>query len=670
MKERVKKRVQEILQAIGFASKLQGNSMTNEDWNKFHADYEAKFGLTLESDNAVNDEPDAQATVISPELQAEVMTFASAMKDQPAVPSANAVTEPATTAPGQPIMENAVRLLMDAVATLSKQPEPTAPVTTVKTDAQVLPRVLGISGHTKTHLFGIEHPMFSREKWYNQATITRKSVDTVLTTNQVEEFAQVFHEYTNSLTGRLHELHFNSQLNALDFKQMAAGSFVIDYGTLNIEFGKEYLVRRQDMIIAYLRTLKTVDHIFPWHSGVQDGEIIPAAAFGEFSQRYQSGEIFKGSARITYEIAMVSDVMLKYKFEDLIALEKQYIGDMNKEGSDVMKWTFVEWLTVYIYKSLFNEQVRRRVIGVLTPVQDGVENPAMFAADGALRAIERVEEELKVLPFKTLKTYNKSTIVDYIETMFEEVNKVLPSLDGMKLYINEKHVPWYRQGFRDKYSTDTDYSGPKMQAVDYSLEQFIPVPNMDYNDYKMWITVPGNIESLQHLPGEMLGVYFERRMETLLAMSRWKEGSAVNTAGLRCSSETELEQTNRKYQWLFTNYPMTVLAADIDSVDGSLNNYFMTSDNSKATAITNIMKSSPERVIKIICGGKANATTISKSGKFEKISAAWVPTAVGDYIKLYPEFHTVSKVINGKTIQVTEATGNWLELERKVTTSA
>ena len=82
--------------------------------------------------------------------------------------------------------------------------------------------------------------------------------------------------------------------------------------------------------------------------------------------------------------------MIKYKFEDLIALEKQYIGYLNKEGSDVMKWTFIEWLLVYIYKAMFNEQVRRRVVGVLVPVQEGVDNPAMFAADGVLRAIERV----------------------------------------------------------------------------------------------------------------------------------------------------------------------------------------------------------------------------------------------------------------------------------------
>lgn len=680
MKERVKKRVQEILQALGFISKVQANSMTNEDWNRFHSEYQAKFGISLSEDNETNDEPETQAAAVTPELQVEVINFVAGLQTEtPATtPTAQTVNPLAAEAgpaantpdPVQPTFEKAIRMLMGAVTTLARQPESTTPVATVQTDLQVLPRVLGACAHSETHLFGIDHPLYARSQWFNQTTVTRQLTDTALSTSQVNAFSEAFNEFTRSLCARVQTLDNTNQLRMLDFKQMATGAFAIDYGSLNIKFGEEYLVRRQDMIIAYLRTLKSVDHIFPWRSGIQDGEVIPVAGFGEFSQRYQAGEVFKGSARITYEIARVSDAMIKYKFEDLIQLEKQYIGDLNKEGSDVMKWTFIEWLMVNIYKSMFNEQVRRRVVGVLVPIQKDVENPAMFAADGALRAIERVEEECKVLPFKDLKTYTKSTIVDYIETMFEEVNKVLPSLDGMKLFINEKHVPWYRQGFRDKYGTDTDYTGPKMQAIDYSLEQFVPVPNMDYNDYKMWITFPGNVESLQHLPSEMYNIYFERRLEALLVMSRWKEGSALQMAGLQCANETELEQTNRKYQWLFTNYPVTVLGADIDSIDASVNTQFLTSDNTKATAITNIMKSSPERVIKIICGGKTNATKINKAGKFKKITADWIPTAVGDYIKLYPELHVVEKKVGNKTLMVTEPTGNWLELERKVTPSA
>lgn len=656
MKERVKQRVQAILTALGFIEKVKARNMSNDDWTRFNASYQAKYGISLDADNAVEDDSPAnskpEATTISHELQLEVANFIGEL-------SGTQNTEKPVT------MEDMVRTMMNAISTFQKQPENKNPLETVTTRVN-LPMILGTCAHTETHLFGIEHPIFARSAWYNQITISRKISEDALTSKNVEAFSSAFCDYTKSISARVRELFNNNQLGLLDYKTMATGSFNIEYSDLKIEFGKEYLVRRQDMIIAYLRTLKSVDHIFPVRSGIQNGEVIPTAFFGEFTQRYQAGEVFKGSAKISQEIARVSDVMIKYKFEDLIDLEKQYIGYMNKEGSNVMKWTFIEWLLVYIYKAMFNEQVRRRVIGVLVPVQEGVDNPAMFAADGALRAIERVEEQLKVLPYKNLKTYTQATIVDYVETFFEEVNKIIPSLDGMKLYINEKHVPWYKQGFRTKYGTDTDYTGTKLQAIDYSIEQFIPVPNMDYNDYKMWITIPGNIESLQFLPGEMYNIYFEQRLEALLAMGRWKEGSSVNMAGLQCASETELAKTKRKLQWIFTNFAVTELDADATTIDGSLNTQFITSENTKATAITAINDAPSDRVIKIICGSTTNATTIAKSDKFAKISAAWSPTAVGDYIKLYAELHTVAKTIGDKQINVTEPTGNWLELERKV----
>lgn len=432
MKERVKQRVQAVLTALGFITKVKEKTMTNDDWSQFYTNYKAQFGITLEEDNAIADEPPAapEATTISSELQQEVATFIEGLSGN----QGEQHDEPLT-------MESMIRAMMGVITTMQKQPESSAPVTVVKADAKVLPVVLGTCAHSDTHLFGIEHPIFAKSAWYNQVMTNRKMHDSALTTEEVSAFSESFRDYTRSITARVQELHLSNQLGLLDYKTMAAGQFAIDYGELKIEFGKEYLTRRQDMIIAYLRTLKTVDHIFPWRSGIQDGEIIPTAFFGEFSQRYQAGEVFKGSAKISQEIARVSDVMIKYKFEDLIALEKQYIGYLNKEGSDVMKWTFIEWLLVYIYKAMFNEQVRRRVIGVLVPVQEGVDNPAMFAADGVLRAIERVEEGMKVLPYKNLKTYTQATIVDYVETFFEEVNKILPSLDGMKLYINEKHIP-------------------------------------------------------------------------------------------------------------------------------------------------------------------------------------------------------------------------------------
>ena len=77
MKERVKQRVQAVLTALGFITKVKEKTMTNDDWSQFYTNYKAQFGITLEEDNAIADEPPAapEATLISSELQQEVATF-------------------------------------------------------------------------------------------------------------------------------------------------------------------------------------------------------------------------------------------------------------------------------------------------------------------------------------------------------------------------------------------------------------------------------------------------------------------------------------------------------------------------------------------------------------------------------------------------------------------
>ena len=48
MKERVKQRVQAVLTALGFITKVKEKTMTNDDWSQFYTNYKAQFGITLD----------------------------------------------------------------------------------------------------------------------------------------------------------------------------------------------------------------------------------------------------------------------------------------------------------------------------------------------------------------------------------------------------------------------------------------------------------------------------------------------------------------------------------------------------------------------------------------------------------------------------------------------
>jgi hypothetical protein len=242
----------------------------------------------------------------------------------------------------------------------------------------------------------------------------------------------------------------------------------------------------------------------------------------------------------------------------------------------------------------------------------------------------------------------------------ENLNRLLPTLEGVKLYINEKHIPWYKANFRELYGDKNDFTGTKLVALDYSESTFIPVPNMPFNCYKMVVSAEKNLECYQLEPGEMLKLYFERRLESLIAASWWKEGFGAKLVGMKFASPAELAASKRLNQFIFTNDGVTVLAPGATTANADLNMFFKTSANAAATALTGIQNAVPGAVYRIVCGSTTYATKITNSGNFDKLTAAWIPTAVGDYIKVTLE-------LNDDGAGNLVPTGKFIEVERKVT---
>jgi hypothetical protein len=709
--KKFQKRVLEIAKKLGFLNKMKTASLTADEQKQLFAEYESAYGTTYAADMKANeddgdddndndkptspptsstdagDRGNGAPTTVAGDggngaptaaddnadngrpaeqfLSAEEQTALAAL-----IPNANMTnSRQVTVTQALNLLQTRIEEQQRQINTLSSQSEPLVPLAVLQaTDSndKVLTRAMGFMPHTSKHLFGIEDDFFARGKWWNEISINRKEIDVnTLSRSQVTEFSSAFEKYNNSFERRLTYLNEHSMFGSLDFQKMTSGENYIDYSDL---FGKagEYIVRRQDLIIAYLRTLPSVGHIFPLVSNVQNKMIAPGANFGELSQGYRKGEIYKGNVNFTAEVYSVVDIMFKYLFDDMLRLEKQYIGYLNREGSDVIKWTFIEWIMVHFGKILLNEENRRKVSGVAVPQQNVVSNPAMLAADGVLRAITRAEEELKVLPFKDLKIYTESTIVDYLEDFYDRVEQLLPSMNGMKMYVNEKHKRWYIRAFREKYGLQNDFTGVKPTGLIDVSDYIIWVPNMHANCYKVWITPKGNLENYEDKKLEMIAFYFERDWEDIRVLSRWKGGSGARQFGVQYKTLAELEASGRKNQWLFTNYPVTDLGDSATTINGSLNNTFLTAANTTNTALADITNASEEVVYKIICGSMTKATTIAKAGKFANISAAWTPAAVGDYIELYAEREDYTVVVDGQSVTMTRPTGNWLELGRKV----
>ena len=675
MNKKTKTRSLDILGLLGFKTKAERDAMTNEDWNKFNAEYKKKYGVSFQEDL---DEPEetpatveggenASDSAISADDQTAIL---AALEDAAEATGAQApVTAPATLPEANQALIAAVNAATQTIRTLAQEPEPNRPAAVVggaSMTPQVMAIVMGHSAHTDTHLFGIEADYMKRGSWWNELVVSGRGRETYRD-QDATDFRAAFNNYAKDFQDRCIELAKNNQMALLDYGKMIKGESYLDYSNMNAKLG-EYVVRRMDTIIAYLRTLKSVAGIFPVVSNVQNKMTAPTAFFEELSQSFVSGHHFKGAVNFDGETYHVNDVMFKFFFDNPKQLEKEYIGYMNREGSNPMKWMLFEWCIVHFGTLLFNEQQRRRVVGCYVPRQGDFPQPAMLAADGALRAIQRVEEDLKVLPFKDLKTYDRSTIIDYVEEFWEKVMAILPNTAGYRLYMNEKHQPWYLKAYREKYGKDSDFTGVRENIADLSPQSLIWVPNMSMIDYKMWIAVPGNVENYEDKPNEMYAFYFQQDLEQLIMASWWKEGAGVLAPGVQFKTAADLEASKRRMQYLFTNYPVITLAAGATVVDGSEAYEFETGANTGATALTNIENASTERVYKVICGDAgANKTTIAQTGNFSEITSAWTPGAVGDYIKLYAELQETTVTVGGKTKKVITPTGKFLELGRKVT---
>ncbi|MDR1883761.1 MAG: hypothetical protein LBR26_13395 [Prevotella sp.] len=660
MKKKWQKRLVKLVTKLGFGDKMKTGTLTADEQKQLFAEYEKEYSIAFQADREADDDDDDSddddTNILSPE-------------DQISLASIFGPDKPKTKTEAVPALVKKVKEQEKTIGTLSKVPEPVIPAQTVKaeqTPAKVKAITLGIAPHTSSHLFGIEDKIFARGRWDTELMVSRTPMVSKLNLSRKKEFKNILNDYSQKLMERAGALEKDNLLGSLDFKKMIAGESAIDYSDL---FGKagEYIVRRTDLILAYIRTLPSVDSIFPMVSNIQNKEIAPGANFGELSQGYRAGKIFKGNVAFTAEIYSVVDVMFKFLFKDLIKLEKQYIGYLNREGSNVIKWTFIEWIMVHFGTILRNEQNMRRVTGVRVPQQDVVANPAMLAADGIYRALDRVEKDLKIYPNHDYRIYDETTIVNYFEAIWDFYTQVIPSMDGYKLYANLKHRSWYIRNFRDKYGRDSDFSGVTPESVIDVDANIVWVPNMQPNNYKIMITIPGNAENYEDKPFEMLAFYFERDWEEIGVMSRWKEGAGFQQAGIQYKTPAELVASEYASQWIFTNYPASTLAPDATIVNARLNILFETAANTADTEITDIQNMNINNVIRIVCGSMTNATTITKGGKFANITSDWEPAAVGDYIELYAELEDYTEVVDNENVTMTRPTGNYLELERKIT---
>ena len=638
-----KERLISVLEFLHLKQKFEDKSLSQEEFNSIVAEYQKKYQVTLNDDLAAEQQ--------SAEFQKTLNTIQAVLSGtEPSVnPDQSDTLQSNATLDG---ILDTIKGLRSDFKSMAEKPASDEPNQTVT----AAPLSVNGFANTQKYLFGIEHKMFSMEnRWNKIAANPRAAASLSEVDEQVDgvAFYKAACEYAKSLKNRYQYLQQNKMLDA---PALAAGKYSTNYeGVDNAGVGDQFIVLRQDALIARVLQVRDVTQFFPVAYGYQDRGLVFNAFFDEVSQAYQPGEVFKGGMKIENHMGYVDDAMIKMEWGPMKELERKYIGYLNREGSDPIKWTMIEYQLLNTLKQAQVEQNKRRMRGIYVTPEKGVSGSYLNAGTGVLYTLLRYVHQYDIKPNtgEEYCSYTQATMLAAVQEFIADVcSSVTEDMDLNQhcIYLNKNHQAWWIKNVRATYGKDTDFSGPMgaLNTVPDSTVHIIWLPYLGQLPFMM-LHQPGNIQFLEYVPGEMLSMKMQEQMEQVRAWSTWKEGCSASFTGRRFSSKKDMDDNSWEWQQIFINQFAATIA---DKVDGAKGFWHITNADTTLETVTDITNAKSGVAYCIEAGVADKLPKIAKSGKFANLSEAFTATNVGDYIMVIigndGNFRELERCVGGK----------------------
>ena len=650
-----KEKLTSVLEFLHLKQKFDDKSLSKEEFKAVVAEYQKKYQVTLNDDLAA--EQTAQQTAQqAAEFQTTLNTIQSVLNGIETTAATEGdegarQNQPQSNATLEGILESIKGMRADFKA-LAAKPAPDVPVQTLTAS----PLNINGLGNTPEFLFGVEHPLFSmKDRWNQIAANPRAAAAMPEVDEQIDGVA--FHKaacgFAKSLKNRYQYLQQNKMLDA---PALAAGKYATNYdGVNNAGVGDQFIVLRQDALIARVLQVRDLTQFFPVAYGYQDRALVFNAFFDEISQAYQAGEVFKGGMKIENHMGYVDDAMIKMEWGPMKELERKYIGYLNKEGSDPIKWTMIEYQLLNTLTTAQVEQNKRRMRGIYVKPEQGVAGSYLNAGTGLLYTLLRYVHQYDIKPHtdNEYRSYTQATMLAAVQEFIADVRSSVTEdmdIDQHCVYLNKNHQSWWIKNVRTTYGKDTDFAGPMgaLNVVPDSTVHIIWLPYLGQLPFMM-LHQPGNIQFLEFVPGEMLSMKMQEQMEQVRAWSTWKEGCSASFTGRRFDTKKAMDDNAWEWQQIFINLFAGTITDKVDAANGF---WQVTGTTTTQDTYTDIANAKAGVAYCIEAGVSDHLPKIAKSGKFANLSAAFTATAVGDYIMVIlggdGNFRELERCVGGK----------------------
>ena len=393
----LKEKLMSVIELLGFKQKFEDKSLTKDEFNSLVAEYQKKYQSTL-TDDIASEQAAQQTAQQADEFQKMLNTIQSVLNggEPSAAADDNGEQQPAQqgNATLEGILEGIQGMRADIQA-MGANPAPDVPAQTVN----AVPLSVNGFANTADYLFGVEHPFFSMKNRWNKIAANPRAAAALPEVDEQVDGVAFYKEACNFAKSLKNRYQYLQQNKMLDAAALAKGTYATNYdGVDNAGLGDQFVVLRQDALIARVLQVRDLTQFFPVAYGYQDRGLVFNAFFDEVSQAYQSGEVFKGGMKIENHMGYVDDAMIKMEWGPMKELERKYIGYLNKEGSDPIKWTMIEYQLLNTLTTAQVEQNKRRMRGIYVKPDKGVAGSYLNAATGVLYTLLRYVHQYDIKP--------------------------------------------------------------------------------------------------------------------------------------------------------------------------------------------------------------------------------------------------------------------------------